>query len=303
MPYKLMLALLATMSLLIPGSLHALAQDEEPPAEEAPAQASEAEEKDAIIELLDELVTSITDQGITPFEGIAYPFVVLKGGDDPGMAVFEGPADLGGGGDAVMILSDAEIELMGRVAVAEFVFGLADEPRARAKAFAVFAKPLGFWVVQALGLAPAVPLEGSEDESELTDMPSDRDAVAGLMIAFVDSLTTTGPREFAGLEAPFIYMDGASGQLLAYAESLDFPVPGDPLELRATEIESTVLPGLALTSARVLGPDEFADFRILSIRGPGRWQIMMACVAPGQSLELLGEAPHGGGAEADDDGE
>ncbi len=54
-----------------------------------PARNSDVANQEEILDRLEELVASITEAGIIAFDGISYPLIVLKGGDEPGMAVFE----------------------------------------------------------------------------------------------------------------------------------------------------------------------------------------------------------------------
>jgi len=257
-----------------------------------PARNSDVANQEEILDRLEELVASITEAGIIAFDGISYPFIVLKGGDEPGMAVFESASELAPGGEPLLILSDAEIHLLGDVAVAEFVYGPADEPRIRAVAFAVLHRPGEVWMVKALGLAPATPLAAPSEAERGSDAPrplSDRDVVSALLGSFVKMLTTTGPQEFSGLRAPFMYLDGSTAAFALYARSSDFPPPGDALDLDPRDIRASVLPGIAMARATVYGPEAYSDLHLLCVRAEWGWQVTLACAGPAVLIEELPE--------------
>lgn len=283
MPYRSVIPVLAALAFaLAPLGVAAQARATDP------GRGAEVANREEILDILEELVASITDSGIAPFDGLSFPFMIIKGGDVPGIAVIQNASEMGEPGEPVLILSDAEIHLLGEAAVAEFVYGPAHEPRARAVAFAVFHRPGEVWLAKALGLAPATPLAEPSTEEPDPDAVrplTDRDVVSALLGSYVKMLTTTGPQEFSGLQAPFIYLEGAAATFVLYARSADFPAPGERLDLDPRDIRASVLPGLAMAGARLYGPEDYSDLRLLCIRAEWGWQVIMACHGPVWPIE------------------
>lgn len=286
MPYRVMLKVLACLALIL-ASVGAPAQN----LGADPVRDAEAANREEILDVLEDLVASLTDKGLTPFPAISYPFLVIKGGDEPGMAVFQSAAELGKGGEAILILSDAEIHLLGNAAFVEFVYGPAEEPRARAVAFAVFTRPADTWMAKVLALAPAAPLAAPTQEDPNPDEAirplSDRDVVSALLGTYVKMLTTTGPQEFSGLQAPFIYLDGATATMVVYGRSADFPPRGEPLALDPRNIRASVLPGIAMARATLYGEAEYSNLCLLCVRGGEGWRALLACAGPLFPIEEL----------------
>lgn len=259
------------LSALTSASLPALAQ------EPGPDVAGPSEE-DLIAELLEELIGAIGDDGIRPFDGLAYPLVVLRGGDEPGLQVYGSPRDHIPTRTADLMLSQMKLRPLGRVALAQILFGPTAEPDLRATAFVVLCRPVDRWQVQALCFAPMAPPADSDIVSE--GLRIERDAVAAVAIEFARSITSLGFSEFEGLVPPFVAFDGATGLCQVFTDSSDLPQRGTPLPVSATRTRVNMLYGLAEVSFVVSGGEALAEVGLVCLRGPSRWHIALVLVGP-----------------------
>jgi len=242
--------------------------------------ATEQSDQQQVEELVATLVLHLTNEGgIVAFDKLTYPLIIVLGGPDPAIVPIESSQDLAvaGGGEAV--LANLELRVLGRVALADFTFGWKERPGETASAFAVMSKPLDFWVVHALSVAPAAPADEPTDNSHARP---DKDALAAVAQAFCDAMTTTGPVECDVVKAPFFVYDGGSGNRLSFLSPKDFPVPGDPLGIKPVRVRSTILNGLARISVTAVKDDNVGDCELLCVKTPTGWQVVHALVSPGE---------------------
>jgi hypothetical protein len=239
-------------------------------------------DEDAIAKLVDELVTAIGPHGLVRFPDMAYPFLMLLGGGDPPFVAIDSQDELGvfDTESADLVLSGCATRVMDRVALSEFVFGPADQPNARATGYAILCKPLDFWVVQGVALAPALDPGTDEGKAWALAEPKQRDAVSALAVAFGRSLTNTGFQKFEGIGDIFIAFDGATGQFRPFRTEDDYPVPGDPIARSTTRIQSKVLPGLARASVTVIADEGLAEFQLLCLGSQDGWKVAIAIITP-----------------------
>lgn len=239
-------------------------------------------DEEAIAKLVDKLVSAIGPSGLVRFPEMAYPFLMLLGGGDPPFVAIDSQDELGvfDTESADLVLSGCATRVMDRVALSEFVFGPADEPNARATGYAILCKPLDFWVVQGVALAPALDPDTDEGKAWSLAEPKQRDAVSALAVAFGRSLTTTGFQKFEGIGDIFIAFDGATGQFRPFRTEDDYPVPGDPIARSTTRIQSKVLPGLARASVTVIADEGLAEFQLLCLGSTDGWQVAIAIITP-----------------------
>jgi len=267
------LAVSASAVLADPGHDGAMAGD-------TPTATTEESDQRQVEKLVASLVLHLTNEGgIVAFDKLTYPLIIVLGGPHPAVVPIESSQDLAtvGGGEAVLV--NLELRVLGKVALADFTFGWKEKPGETASGFAVMSKPLDFWVVHSLAVAPAPPPDEPADES--TRRP-DKDALAAVAQAFCDAMTTTGPAECEVVKAPFFVFDGGSGGRLSFVEPKDFPVPGDPLGLTPARVRSTILNGLARISVTVVKGSSVGDCELLCIKTPNGWQVILALVSPSE---------------------
>lgn len=274
---------LALTFLLVPACLAA-------PGETGTAGATTPEplsDEAAVAQIVEKLVDSIGVDGFVRFPEMAYPFLILVGGGSPPLVAIESGEEIGvfceqGAG---LFLSSVDVRLLGRVALAEFAFGPPGEAEKRATGFAVLCKPLDFWVVHVVALAPSFPPESDEAEAWARAEPKHRDALAALANAFGKSLTDTGFSKFEGISDVFVAFDGMSGTFRVFNEEDDYPVPGDPVIRTVTRIHAKPLPGLAHVQLTALGDEGAAQFELLCLAAPDGWQAAISLIGPATADE------------------
>jgi hypothetical protein len=247
------------------------------PAAPDPEAAELEKERRRVEDLAAKLVASISDDGIVPFDQIAYPFAIVRPGGPTAVAFAEEPADLGGTVGGGLSLARCDVRLCGRIAVAEVVFGPPEQPALRATGYVVMCRQ-DDWVIRALALAPALP--DSVGDAERARIQAEKDAVLRLAGDFGRSITWTGFKEFDGLKAPFVAFDGTTGAMYHYAAPVDFPVPGERYADDVSRLQATVLPGLARATVTLVNAKAAVEFQVFCVRMPERWMVVMAVASP-----------------------